>query len=122
MINWNPTLTAQVGFGIHCDSPSAGSLMGVGRAPVDAQRLLHGTVYVVRQLVGVPWRGKMALEGIEKWQLPMRKSAWSSQLTCHWYVECQFLDAASEVKEQNLFPMGQPGASQASDACARRKW
>ncbi|CAL1139961.1 unnamed protein product [Cladocopium goreaui] len=61
-----------VGFGIHCDSPSAGSLMGVGRAPVDAQRLLHGTVYVVRQLVG--------------------------------------------VKVQNLFPMGQPGASQASDA------
>ena len=24
-------------------------------AAVDAQRLLHGTVYVVRQLVGVPW-------------------------------------------------------------------
>lgn len=60
MINWNPPLTAQVGFGIHCDSPSAGSLMNVGRAPVDAQRLLHGTVYVVRQLVGVPWR-------LEKW-------------------------------------------------------
>eukprot|EP00435_Cladocopium_sp_Y103_P034036 s1336_g8.t1 len=71
-----------VGFGIHCDR-TVGSLMGRSYPPVDAQRLLHGTVYVVRQLVG---------------------------------VEFEFLDAASEVKVQNLFPMGQPGASQGSDA------
>lgn len=37
----------EVGFGIHCESHS--SL----EDPVVAQRLLHGTVYVVRELVGV---------------------------------------------------------------------
>ena len=43
----------EVGFGVRCDKPAPSLVQSLSHQDVLAQRLLHGTVYVVRELVGV---------------------------------------------------------------------
>jgi len=103
-----------VGFGIHCESHS--SLL---EDPVVAQRLLHGTVYVVRELVGVKVRNLFQLEadasGVSALRIEQCKAWCYSNIACQYWQFSQtegcLVDAPMLSKTFVPYPLTTAGLS-----------